>query len=158
MMLGYWRRPDLNGRAFLRRPDPGGIDQVFYLTGDLVSEDVYGMLRFHGRKDRQIKSRGYRVELDEVEEALAAHEAVAEAAAFPVSHDDGLVMIEAAVVLRTGRTVDDGALSRFAAERLPAYARPTRLSVLGTFPRTTSGKIDRNRLGDEASTERRGAA
>ncbi len=158
MMRGYWRRPDLNERAFLRRPDAGGIDQVFYLTGDLVSEGADGMLRFLGRKDRQIKSRGYRVELDEVEEALAAHEAVAEAAAFAVPHSDGLVMIEAAVVLRAGRTADDAALSRFVAERLPAYARPARLSVLKAFPRTTSGKIDRKRLGEEASVGRRGAA
>ena len=68
------------------------------------------------------------------------------------------LMIEAAVVLRTGQTIDDAALSQFAAEQLPAYARPTRLSVLSAFPRTTSGKIDRKRLGDEASAERRGAA
>ena len=158
MMRGYWRQPDLNQGAFLRRPDPGGIDQVYYLTGDLVRQEAEGALMFLGRKDRQIKTRGYRVELDEVEEALAAHEAVAEAAAFPVTHDEGLVMIEAAVVPRTGRNVEEADLSRFVAERLPAYARPARLSVIKAFPRTTSGKIDRKRLGDEACAERRGAA
>ncbi len=158
MMRGYWRRPELNARAFLRRPNSGQVDDVYYLTGDLAWRRPDGALMFAGRRDRQIKTRGYRVELDEVEEALAAHDAVAEAAAFATGNDDGLVLIEAAVVLRTGAVACDRDLAAFAAKLLPSYATPARLRVVDAFPRTTTGKIDRNRLADEAAERHLGGA
>jgi amino acid adenylation domain-containing protein len=103
MMRGYWKRADLNERAFYRRPAFGIYEDVFHRTGDLVRERPDGNLDFLGRKDRQIKARGYRIELDEVEAALLAHEAVEGAAAFPVPIGEGTHRIEAAVTLRAGR-------------------------------------------------------
>ncbi len=146
MMRGYWDRPDLNARAFHRQPAPGGVDDIYYRTGDLVTARHDGALCFLGRKDRQVKTRGYRVELEEVEAALAAHEAVEEAAAYVVTREDELQMIEAAVRLRSNDEAPVEKLLAFAARRLPAYALPERISLLDQFPRTTSGKIDRNRL------------
>ena len=84
MMQGYWRRPDLNQHAFFYRQQAAGQQDVFYRTGDLVQLQPDGNHSFLGRKDRQVKSRGYRIELDEVEAALMSHEKVQEAAVFPV--------------------------------------------------------------------------
>ncbi|MGH7503310.1 MAG: amino acid adenylation domain-containing protein [Longimicrobiales bacterium] len=146
MMRGYWRRPDLNARAFFRRPAFDLYEDVFHRTGDLVQEGPDGNLDFLGRKDRQIKVRGYRVELDEIEAALLQHEAVEAAAAFPVPEPDGSQHIEAAAVLRAGGEAEAGELMRYAASHLPPYAVPERVAILREFPRTSTDKIDRLRL------------
>lgn len=151
VMRGYWQRPELNARVFLDRPGAGGVADRWLRTGDLALEGADGLLRFVGRKDRQIKTRGYRVDLDEVEAALAAHAAVEEAAAYPVARGDGLTLIEAAVTPHHGSRAAEQEIAAFAAARLPGYARPVRIFVRSEFPRTTSGKIDRRRLGLEAA-------
>ena len=99
MMRGYWGRPGLNARAFYHRPHSAGFDDVFHRTGDLVRERADGALDFLGRKDRQIKTRGYRVELDEVEAALASHPHTESAAVYPVPDEEGSQRIHAAVKL-----------------------------------------------------------
>ena len=104
------------------------------------------MLEFHGRKDRQVKARGYRVELDEVEVALGSHEAVESAAAYGVPDDDGSLHIEATVTLRDGRQVAPDALRAHLSSSLPRYAIPTRVDVVDAMPRTSTGKIDRRAL------------
>lgn len=146
MMQGYWSQPELNARAFYHRQGAGGIADTFYRTGDLVRHDAGGVLVFVGRKDRQVKTRGYRVELDEVEAALLMHPDVAEAATFAVTDADGTCGIQAAVRPRMGRAVDVDALLEQAAEHLPRYALPLAVAILDDFPRTTSGKVDRRAL------------
>lgn len=146
MMRGYWGRPDLNERAFFRRPAFGMYEDVFHRTGDLVRELPDGNLAFLGRRDRQIKARGHRVELDEVEAALLTHPLVEGAAAFPVPDADGGFHIAAAAVLRSGALLDAAELSRHAAATLPPYAVPERITIVQEFPRTSTDKIDRLRL------------
>jgi amino acid adenylation domain-containing protein len=143
-MRGYWGRPDLNARGFFRRPVFGGhYEDVFYRSGDLVEQLADGNLKYVGRKDRQIKTRGYRVELDEVEAALLSCPAVQEAAAYVVPDGQGSVLIEAAVTPKDGESVTADTVIAHAAGRLPGYAVPVVLQVLAAFPRTSSGKIDR---------------
>jgi amino acid adenylation domain-containing protein len=147
VMRGYWGRPDLNTRAFYRRPVFGGhFEDVFYRTGDLVEDLGDGNLKYLGRKDRQIKTRGYRVELDEVEAAMLAHPSVEEAAAFTVPDGQGSHLIEAAVTAKPGQSVTPEEVINLAAGRLPAYAVPMRVRVLAEFPRTSTGKISRREL------------
>ena len=166
MMRGYWERPDLNASAFYQRPVTSDVPDWFYRTGDIVETDATGVMRFAGRKDRQIKLRGFRVELDEVEAALSIHEAVDEAAAvaLPVgAGQDAAISICAAVTVRSSNCseVEPHDLQRTVGERLPSYAIPSVVFVLDAFPRTTSGKIDRravrdllaNKLRDDAVTE-----
>ena len=153
MMRGYWARPDLNARAFYRRPVFGLYEDVFHRTGDLVRERPDGNLDFLGRRDRQIKTKGYRVELDEIEAALLQHPAVEAAAAFPVDDGDGSQRIEAAVTLRAGAALSAAELTHDAASRLPPYAVPERLAILREFPRTSTDKIDRLRLQAMAAEE-----
>ena len=89
MMRGYWARPDLDARAFLDREIAPGVDRRYYRTGDLVRERPDGDLEFLGRRDRQIKVRGYRVELEEIESVLVGLDGVAEAAAVDVRDAEG---------------------------------------------------------------------
>src|SRR5690606_22249901 len=125
----------LNARAFHKRPVFGGhFEDVFYRTGDLVEDLGDGNLKYLGRKDRQIKTRGYRVELDEVESAMLAHPSVEEAAAFTVPDGQGSHLIEAAVTAKPGQSVTPEDVINVAAGRLPAYAVPMRIRVLAEFP------------------------
>jgi acyl-coenzyme A synthetase/AMP-(fatty) acid ligase len=93
-----------------------------------------------------VKVRGYRVELDEIENVLAAADEVSEAAAVAVNGDDGDKRIVAAVLLRPGASATADLLRRRTADRLPPYAVPARVDVLQSFPRTGTGKIDRPAL------------
>ena len=74
MMRGYWNNPQLTENSLFKIKGQDGLEHVYYRTGDLVSTDKQGNLVFQGRNDRQVKVRGYRVELDEVEAALAGHQ------------------------------------------------------------------------------------
>lgn len=153
MMRGYWGRPDLTERGFYRRKTLGYLEDIFYRTGDLVRELQDGELLFLGRKDRQVKIRGYRVELDEVETALSRHPQVDENAAYALPLADGNAVIEAAVILKPGASVTAMELKAHLATHLPTYAVPEKILLMSDFPRTTSGKIDRRALKEQALTD-----
>ncbi|MEL6815716.1 MAG: amino acid adenylation domain-containing protein [Cyanobacteria bacterium J06598_3] len=144
MMSGYWRAPELTAKAFYHT-QVANQPAVFYRTGDLVQQ-CEGEYLFLGRKDRQIKTRGYRVELDAVEAALVAHPQVEEAATYAVPYAEGSFQIGASVILTAGAAVSEAEIKRFAAERLPSYAVPQDVVVRKNFPRTGTGKIDRRAL------------
>jgi amino acid adenylation domain-containing protein len=151
VMRGYWGRPDLNERGFYRRGVFDGLyEDVFYRTGDLVKSLPDDNLQYLGRKDRQIKTRGYRVELDEVEAALLGLPSVEEAAAFAVPDGQGSALIEAAVTAKGGGRLSPDTVLSHAAVRLPPYAVPARVRVIEVFPRTSTGKIDRLALASHA--------
>ena len=150
MMRGYWEAPELNARAFYERPVTADISDRFYRTGDLVVLNSEGLLEFLGRKDRQVKIRGYRVELDEIENALASHPQVEESGVYVIPAEDDSLQIEAAVIVRGENAAGVKELRAFAAQRLPVYALPANILVHTTFPRTTSGKVDRRALRAQA--------
>ncbi|NEQ52235.1 MAG: amino acid adenylation domain-containing protein [Leptolyngbya sp. SIO3F4] len=149
MMEGYWQRPDLNERAFYKT-EVANQEAVFYRTGDLVQQLPDSNYQFVGRKDRQIKTRGYRIELDEVEAALVGHPLVEEAAAYGVPLEAGSHQVEAAVILKSESSLSEAELLGYVAERLPAYAVPKEIAIALTFPRTGTGKIDRRALQQQA--------
>jgi amino acid adenylation domain-containing protein len=154
VMRGYWGMPDRNACAFYRRPVfDGHFEDVFYRTGDIVQPLADGNLKYLGRKDRQIKTRGYRVELDEVETALLSLSTVHEAAAFTVPDGNGSHLIEAAVTVKTGFTLTADIVLSHAGGKLPPYAVPVRLRVMDAFPRTSTGKIDRRALEAGAASQ-----
>lgn len=143
-MVGYWNRPSLNASSWYTRQTEDGETQ-FYRTGDLVAQTADGLLTLAGRKDRQIKTRGYRVELDEVESALLSHESVREAAVFTVPDGRGSQEIEA-VVTSHGPGVDSRVLRRHLSAHLPRHAIPRSIRLMDDMPRTSTGKIDRQVL------------
>ncbi len=129
--LGYLDAPELTTRAFV-----GHGAERMYRTGDRVRALASGALEYVGRRDEQVKVRGFRVELGEVEWAIAQHPAVAESAARVV--DDRLVGY---AVLRAEATRAE-ILARVK-DRVPAAMVPAQLVLLPAMPRTATGKIDR---------------
>lgn len=138
VMQGYWNLPDQNLRAFLT--DADGVR--WYRTGDLVVEDADGVYIFHGRRDRMVKRRGYRIELAEIEVALAAHPAAREVAVVALSNPDAGVQIKAYLSLRTDQRPSLIELKQFCSERLPQYMVPDAFGLVDTLPRTSTDKID----------------
>jgi len=132
--------------------DPEGSEPA-YRTGDLVCECDDGSYRFLGRRDAQIKSRGYRIEPGEVECALEAHEAVIECAVVGVP--DELVTNRLRAVVVVSGTVETGALTRWCRARVPAYMVPDSFEFVTALPRTSTGKVDRRCLASAASKESR---
>ena len=152
-MAGYWRRPEMTQRATYRRTAPGGGEDLFHRTGDLVHRRPDGSFAFLGRKDRQIKTRGHRVELDEIEVALLGHPRVEEAAAYAIPDDEGSQRILACVQLAAPATAPadvEAELEAHLRGELPPYAIPGEIKVLESLPRTPNGKIDRRQLQEQA--------
>ena len=149
---GYLDRPDLTAERFVPDPWSGVAGARLYTTGDLARRRPDGALEFLGRIDDQVKLRGLRIELAEIESALAAHPGVAEAAVAlredPPGPADapGAVRLVAYLVPRPGATVaEDDLLARLAA-RLPRSMVPTAFVALQTLPRLPNGKVDRRAL------------
>ncbi|BCB91513.1 hypothetical protein Psuf_088260 [Phytohabitans suffuscus] len=157
---GYLGRPDLTatrfvpdpfalGEARAKRASTGGVGPGarMYRTGDRARWRADGTLDFLGRVDDQVKIRGFRVELGEVEAAIAAHPAVAQAAVVP--HRTGTLVRLVGYAVPLGGPVDvDGArLRAHLATVLPDYMVPATVTVLdGPLPLTPNGKLDRKAL------------
>jgi amino acid adenylation domain-containing protein len=142
---GYLGRPDLTAERF--RPDPYGPPGArMYLTGDLARWQEDGELVFLGRADRQVKVRGVRIELGEVEAALQAVEGVARGIAEVASDPRGGSMLVGYLVAEEGVSLSMDAVRSGLAARLPATMVPTVLVPLTAVPLTASGKVDRRAL------------
>jgi L-proline---[L-prolyl-carrier protein] ligase len=144
VMQGYWGDPERTARVLVPDPRGGNPPQPVYRTGDLVQEMEDGNYRFLGRRDTQIKSRGYRVELGEVEAALYAHPAVAECAV--VAIPDELVTNRIRAYVASRDTVSKAELISFCAERIPDYMIPELFEFREVLPKTSTGKVDRQAL------------
>jgi acyl-CoA synthetase (AMP-forming)/AMP-acid ligase II len=155
VMKGYWGQPEKTANGFFKRVLFDGFTDYFYRTGDLVQLDGDGNYRYLGRKDRQIKTRGYRVELDEIEVALLSHPLVEEAAAYPVPDGQGSNLIEASVIPKSGSFLEESKLVEALSLRLPPYAVPVRIDIMDDFPRTSTGKINRRELQSQAANRRK---
>ncbi|GLZ39389.1 non-ribosomal peptide synthase/polyketide synthase [Actinokineospora sp. NBRC 105648] len=146
---GYHDRPGLTAERFVA--DPFAAGQRMYRTGDLVRWTAAGELDYLGRVDHQVKVRGHRIELGEVEAVLAARPDVAQAVA--AVWDDRLVAYvvpvgEAGTVggVDTVGEVDTAGWAKHLGESLPAAMVPSAFVLLDAFPLTPNGKIDRKAL------------
>jgi amino acid adenylation domain-containing protein len=141
---GYLNLPELTAEKFI--PDPyGPVGSRLYRTGDRVRFRPDGSLEYLGRLDHQVKIRGMRVELGEIEAALSAHPDVTQAVAIVREDQPGHPRLAAYITARDGKPRYD-TLRRFLATRLPEYMMPSSITVLDGFPSTPSGKVDRNAL------------
>ena len=140
VMQGYWKLAERTADAFIT-----GASGRWYRTGDVVIEGDGGVFTFVGRRDRMVKRRGYRIELGEIEAALYRHEDIAEVASVALS-DDGGVAIKAFYATRTGAPLSMIALKKFCAANLPSYMIPDRFSHQERLPKTSTDKVDYQRL------------
>jgi amino acid adenylation domain-containing protein len=154
VMKGYWNRPEKTAEMLVANPLGGQLPDLVYRTGDIVRLRPDGDYDFLGRRDHQIKSRGYRIELGEIEAALSAHPSVAVGVAVAIPHEEWGKAIVAFVVLRGGELTTESDLRRHVGRRLPRYMVPAKIDLVQDVPRTSTGKIDRQRLATEAQTAR----
>lgn len=153
VMQGYYGRLEATQASFISNPFSVGREEKLYCTGDWVTLDEEGNYLFVGRKDHMIKTRGYRVELGEIEAVMVAHPSVDEAVALAMPDDAVGNTIQAVVTLADAGALDAMELKRHCAAKLPAYMVPEKIDFAETLPRTGNGKIDRRLL----QTERAGA-
>jgi len=143
---GYLGRPDLTAEKFVPNPFSTVPGERLYKTGDLVRFLEDGTIQFLGRIDQQIKLRGYRIELSEIEAALRRDAAVEDAVVIVRGDGTPGQRLVAYVVARGGALVS-GDLRRRLRESLPDYMVPASFVLLEKLPLTPSGKIDRDALG-----------
>jgi amino acid adenylation domain-containing protein len=141
VLCGYWNLAEQTARAFLA----GRPDGPWYRTGDIVIEGDDGDLIFVGRRDRMVKRRGYRIELAEIEAGLYRHPSIKEAAVVALKDQDGGARIRAFLSFNGARPslIE---LKRFSAEALPIYMVPDDFVVRDALPKTSTDKIDYQRL------------
>lgn len=142
VMQGYWELPEQTARAFLYDADK----TPWYRTGDVVVEGPDRDFTYRGRRDRMVKRRGYRVELGEIEVGLYQHPQVKEAAVVAIPDEDAGVKITAFLSSRDGNRPTLIEMKRFCAERLPLYMVPDRFAWHDQLPKTSTDKIDYQRL------------
>jgi amino acid adenylation domain-containing protein len=152
---GYVARPDLTAARFVPHPFSAAPGQRLYRTGDIGRRRFDGKLEFCGRVDDQIKVRGYRVEIAEIEAALIRHPHV-NACAVAVRQDDSHARIVAYVVADPGPRLTDVELRDFLRQHIPDYMVPTMYMRLDALPVGASGKVDRRKLPDPGLRERTG--
>lgn len=140
--VGYWRRADLTARAF--PPAPGRPGMRMFRTGDLGRLLPDGCLLYLGRNDSRVKVRGYRVEIAEVEAALASLPAVREAAVVADEGPGGTRLV--AYVAPAAPAPGVGSLRRALGALLPDPMIPARFVFVESLPRTDGGKVDRAAL------------
>jgi amino acid adenylation domain-containing protein len=142
--VGYWHRPDLTQAAFV--PDPADRAGSLYRTGDLGRIGRDGRLFHAGRKDFQVKIRGHRVEVAEVEAALLGVEGVESVAVVGRERAPGDMRLVAYVAPAGPRRPDVASLRRHLARTVPEYMVPSAFVWLDTLPLTPTGKVDRRAL------------
>lgn len=140
---GYLGQPELTAESFVREGGDGEGEERWYRSGDMVEALEEGTLRYLGRRDRQVKVRGYRVEPGEVEEVLLADEGVRSAVVL-LDRDRLAAFLVPAAGERATALVSR--LRDRVRQRLPQYMRPARFQVLDRFPTTPTEKIDAEAL------------
>jgi amino acid adenylation domain-containing protein len=146
---GYWMDAAKTEAAFVPNPLTGAPGDRIYRTGDIGSRDKDGTLRFVGRRDHQVKFMGHRIDLAEIEAAMASTPGVGEAAAVLVG-GDRYQPEELIGFYDTDSGAEIAAVHRRLTESLPAYMIPRRIVPLDRIPRNDRGKIDRIALRDYA--------
>jgi amino acid adenylation domain-containing protein len=146
LMLGYYERPEMTADV-MRTIRLGANDSVLACrTGDLVRRHTDGTLELIGRTDNQLKVRGYRVELAEIESALCRHPAVQAAVAIGVPDAEVGNRLRAIVVLKDGSEASEPALRVHCAAELPPYMVPEVIEFRASLPLMSNGKVDRRTL------------
>jgi len=142
---GYWNLPEITAGAF--HDDADGTR--WYKTGDLVIGDESGCYEFFGRKDRMIKKRGYRIELGEIESCLYQNETLKEIGVVACEDAAGDLQVIAHLGIEDAPKPSIIALKSFCAQRLPLYMVPDRFVFQERLPRTSTGKVDYQKLKQE---------
>lgn len=143
VMQGYWRDKRLTEKVFRTGKYP---EDRWLHTGDLFRQDEHGLLYYLGRRDRQIKSFGHRVNPAEVERVVSGLEGVTEAGAVPVPDEVAGMVVGVFLVFRKGFEFNENRIMEHCRKYLEPYKIPRYFWPVKSLPRTASGKIDYRKL------------
>lgn len=141
---GYLNDSNLTAARFIADPFSVNIENRLYRTGDLGYFQPDGQIAYLGRMDHQVKVRGYRIDLGEIESVLKSHPGVKDAIA--ISEESDNAHLVAYVIPRPDSIPAAAVLKEYLRHRLPDYMLPTAFIFINDFPLTLSGKIDRGAL------------
>ncbi|MCX8128560.1 MAG: amino acid adenylation domain-containing protein [Clostridia bacterium] len=145
LMSGYWGDAEKSARAVRKVTGEKG-EAFFYFTGDWVAEREDGSIIYINRRDNMVKTRGFRVELGEIETALYKHSSVQKASVVAIPDEKIGHRIIAFVDLKKGSRVLPDEMEKHCEHFLPAYMLPEKIIVLQELPLSANGKIDREKL------------
>ncbi len=140
---GYLNREELTAKKFVETDKFKGVNERYYRTGDIAKYSDAGDLIFIGRADAQVKVRGFRVELAEIEGLLTIYDGIQAAA---VNLDTSTQQLAAYVVVEEGKEINREGITNLMRLKLPYYMIPSTLDVIEFLPMTSSQKIDRKKL------------
>ncbi|MGO9645343.1 MAG: amino acid adenylation domain-containing protein [Candidatus Bathyarchaeia archaeon] len=153
LMQGYVGSPEKTAKALVRNPLNPLFNELVCRTGDLVTLDADGNYLFVGREDGMIKTRGYRVELEEIETVLYGHPAIREVVALSVPDEIVGNRLCAVISLHDGMTLTREEVLAFCNKRLPRYMLPLVIEFRDILPKTYTGKTDRASLTQSFSSK-----
>jgi acyl-coenzyme A synthetase/AMP-(fatty) acid ligase len=148
--FGYWDEGEKTDDNFIKNPLSTHLNEKIYRTGDIVKLDEGGNYIFLGRKDHMIKSRGYRIEIGEIETLLSNHPDIRKAIVVPVP--DNLIgnRIVVFIVPAGENGLTKEIILAYCSKNLPKYMVPEIVNLCDKLPETSSGKVDRKRLTEQA--------
>jgi len=146
VFVGYWGLKEESAAAF-----HGRDGRRWYNTGDVVKQDPADGLIYVGRRDRMVKRRGYRIELGDIESALYSHKQVREAAVVAIPDADAGVKILAYITTSHDAQPSIVGLKVFCSKALPAYMSPDVFLFSDSLPRTSTDKVDYQKLQKEST-------
>ena len=149
---GYWGDEEKTKKGFVNNHTQPHFSEKIYRTGDLVILDESGDYIYVGRKDHMIKSRGYRIEIGDIEAAIYSHDGIREAAVIPIPDDLIGNRIKAFIALRDGVEMTAADLRIFCSEKLQKYMVPELVEFREELPKTSTGKIDKTTLAKDEQT------
>ncbi|HQO76062.1 MAG TPA: AMP-binding protein [Candidatus Saccharicenans sp.] len=143
VMQGYWRDEKLTKKVFR----PGRYPEERWLqTGDVFRQDENGLLYYVGRRDRQIKSFGHRINLSEIERVIAGLDGLTEVAAIPVPDEIGGEVVGVLVVAKKEKKITEDQIKQFCRQYLEPYKVPRQVWLVESLPKTANGKIDYKKI------------
>ncbi|MED4763642.1 amino acid adenylation domain-containing protein [Brevibacillus laterosporus] len=143
---GYLHMPEKTKEVFIPDPFSQGSGKIFYKTGDLgrILED--GNMEYLERKDFQVKIRGHRIEMGEIEERLATYPGIQNVTVIVKKDRDNQNRLIAFYTTKTQQEIDPSLLQDFISQKLPPYMVPAQFGYIPAMPITPTGKIDRKQL------------
>jgi acyl-CoA synthetase (AMP-forming)/AMP-acid ligase II len=144
--FGYWDEPEKTSENFVSNPLTPHLKEKIYRTGDVVKLDEEGNYIFLGRRDHMIKSRGYRIEIGEIETVLSNHDGIKAAVVIPIPDDLIGNRITAIIVPSNKNGIKKEDILRYCSKQLPKYMLPEIIEFRKSLPMTSSGKVDRKKL------------
>jgi len=145
---GYWRNPFATNLQFIQNPKDNSLPQKVYKIGDMLRKDQKGYYYFLGRADNQVKIRGHRIELEEVENSIKQIEGVADVIAIAYNRTAKVSNSDLFIFIRSNSSkIDKSYINKEIKKNLPIFMIPTDIFILKEdFPRTLNGKVDKKEL------------